>query len=150
MKKATFFIALLLGIALINTEDHSFIRHFSKPVPKKEANYEDEREIDRAEVRAFINYSGNKNANLLWVIKFITEDLYQLFVLSCLVWACYKIYFPLFLIAALHLFYKVCDIWFMIYDNKETAAMYWVILFILVASTIIILVTKHQKLKIVR
>lgn len=130
-KKKEIFIAILLMFGVGLTELHSFILSLFPNTYNMQADY-------------FLSPSLKLNLRLLWYIKMNTDDLLKLFLFTILIITTTSKF--LLYVYWVYFAYFIVDSFLFLWNFKETAEIYWVLLFCSFAIIILLLIFGKPKL----
>lgn len=137
MRRVTIIIGIVLIVGHILTEAHSILWQI-----KPEINYK--------MVNIFIDKS-EPAISVHWAIKIIMDSFLDVLLMAILSVLAFKyVSIPLGIICFGYTIYHTLDIYFFIYNNKKTPELYWACIALTAINTVIILLTKYRKLRIVK
>ncbi len=135
-KEVGYSIALLISAAL--TELHSFLAAIFPSLTKNNGVKRD----------LFWSPKFKMEIDVLWYIKMICDSIFLmtvLFVGAMVTWHTSK---KLFFVFSIFLFYNFFDFFSFLWNYKQTTGLYWIFLFCLIASVLMI-IFKHNKIRAV-
>lgn len=133
MKAKEIWGAVLIGFSTILTETHAYILdHYPKSI--------------NIDVDIFISPNYKNEVNCLWLVKMIFESLNIIVILFVLMQLANT--FKMFLIFGLYWLYYICDFFLLLWNFKETADIYRVLLAVITSVSILLMVFYKKRYKL--